>query len=219
MLYRGLGGATGGTYRSGRSLRGRVCMADLVTVGVSASSSLSPSSVLSLLDRGRGAVSARELRVVVSRGVAFPSPLSSHRPPPPSPPGMNLRRLLGGSVVSSRRGLTRVLAGVRVGRRGECSVEAILSQRARWSRVRCGVGSGVTSCRPGKEGEARLAYGVSRGADAVQLAHGFVGACGRWYGRALQQTTRAPSLRVAECARWMGLVLSCCCQRPGSGDP
>lgn len=101
-------------------------MADLVTVGVSASSSLSPSSVLSLLDRARGAVSARELRVVVSMDVASPSALSSHRPPPPSPPGMNLRRLLGGSVASSGRELTRDLAGVRVGRRGECSVEAMV---------------------------------------------------------------------------------------------
>ena len=101
-------------------------MADLVTVGVSASSSLSPSSVLSLLDRARGAVSARELRVVVSMGVAAPSALSSQRPPPPRPPGMNLRRLLGGSVASSGRELTRDLAGVRVGRRGDISVEAMV---------------------------------------------------------------------------------------------
>ena len=101
-------------------------MADLVTVGVSASSSLSPSSVLNLLDRARGAVSARELRVVISMGVAPPSALSSHLPPPPSPPGMRWRRLLEGSVARSGRELTRDLAGVRVGRRGESSVEAMV---------------------------------------------------------------------------------------------
>jgi hypothetical protein len=96
-------------------------------VGVSASSSsLSPSSVLSLLDRARGTVSARELRVLVSRSATSPWAASSHRPPPPSPPGTNLRRLFGGSVVGSRPALTRDLAGVRVGRRGDCSVEAIV---------------------------------------------------------------------------------------------
>lgn len=40
---------------------------------------------------------------------------------------MNLRLLFGGSVASSLRELTRDLAGVRVGRRGDSSVEAILA--------------------------------------------------------------------------------------------
>jgi hypothetical protein len=144
LLYRGLGVDTGGTYLSGRSLRSRVCMADLVTVGVSASSSLvSPSNVLVALDRARGAVSARELRVLVSRGVAAPSAPSSHCSPTPSPPAINLRRLFGGSVVGSRRVLTRDLAGVRVGRRGDCSVKAMLTaegamvSRMVWYRKWC----------------------------------------------------------------------------------
>lgn len=110
-------------------------MADLVTVGVSASSFLSPSSVLSRLDRARGAVRARELLVVGSICAGCPSPLASQFPPP-RPPGTNLRRLFGGSVASSLRELTRDLAGVRVGRRSDRSVEAMLAVNgARCSRV------------------------------------------------------------------------------------
>lgn len=52
---------------------------------------------------------------------------------------MNLRRLFGGSVASSLRELTRDLAGVRVGRRGDSSVEAILAANGAMiaSAVRC----------------------------------------------------------------------------------
>jgi hypothetical protein len=140
-------------------------MADLVTVGVSASSSfLSPSSVLSRLDRARGAVSARELLVMGSICAGCPSLLLSQCPPPPRPPGTNLRLLFGGSVASSLRELTRDLAGVRVGRRS--SVEAMMAVNgAVFAR---GVVSAVQS------GEVRLANRLSHCAGAVQRAHGFM---------------------------------------------
>jgi hypothetical protein len=142
-------------------------MADLVTVGVSASSwFLSSSSVLSRLDRARGAVSARELLVMGSICAGCPSLLLSQCPPPPRPPGTNLRLLFGGSVASSLRELTRDLAGVRVGRRSDRSVEAMLAVNgAVFAR---GVVSAVQS------GEMRLANRLSHCAGAVQRAHGFV---------------------------------------------
>lgn len=79
--------------------------------------------MLSRLDRARGAVSARELLVMDSICAGCPSPLPSQCPP--WPPGTNLRLLFGGSVASSLRELTRDLAGVRVGRRSDRSVEAM----------------------------------------------------------------------------------------------
>lgn len=183
-------------------------------MGVPSSSSLSSSPVLTLLDRARGAVSAREGRLLDSLGTASASSLSSQRPPPPSPPGMNLRRLFGGSVASSLREFTRDLAGVRVGRRGESSVEAIVKER----RGVCGAVSVVVSRAAVGTGEASQS-GVSRRRCCAARAW-LCGVAEEGGMNAPRSKLLAPRRRhVTGSARWC----CCCCavllSTPAALDP
>ena len=74
-------------------------------------------------------------------------------------------------MASSVRELTRDLAGVRVGRRCDTSVEAMLA--ANGAVIACGVScfGGDGKC---SRGEVRLASRLSHCAGEVQRAHGFV---------------------------------------------
>lgn len=89
--------------------------------------------------------------------MSFPS-ASTHRPPPPGPPGTYLRRLGGGPESAlGLDGVMRGRAGVRVGRRAELGGAAMFSvdisvrsEGARCARVACRcVGSGEGGDRAG----------------------------------------------------------------------
>lgn len=106
---------------------GRVCTADLVTVGVSSPSPFSSSRArveLVLATRARGPVYSMPPGPVPPTACSCPSS-SRQRPPPPAPPGMYLRFLFGGSVAASILGaMGRGRPGVRE-ERGEAPTAAI----------------------------------------------------------------------------------------------
>ena len=124
LLYRGLGVAWGG-YLSVLSRLGLLTAVDLFAAGVSPSTMLGL-ALVSLCGREDLALGAVFATSAISTSSA-PSGCSQ-RPPPPSPPGMYLRLLFGGSVTASVVNRTRgARAGVRAVWRGESASAAMLA--------------------------------------------------------------------------------------------